>query len=129
MNSARAQKLNKTIVDDYFKKVEQIINELDMKSNPQNSNLRRQTLKAGIVEQPTTWKYRYNGTKRKYDESVVHEFVRHLARLKCMTPANIISGFSATGPYAFNSEAIPEYASAPSITTERPAPAEDQDMR
>ncbi|KAJ8949484.1 hypothetical protein NQ318_005951 [Aromia moschata] len=36
MNPARAQKLNKTIVGDYFKKVEQIINELDIKSNPQN---------------------------------------------------------------------------------------------
>ncbi|KAG5868031.1 hypothetical protein JTB14_034366 [Gonioctena quinquepunctata] len=36
MNPARAQKLNETIVGDHFKKVEQIIYELDMKSNPQN---------------------------------------------------------------------------------------------
>ncbi|KAG5863824.1 hypothetical protein JTB14_001317 [Gonioctena quinquepunctata] len=45
---------------------------------------------------------------------------------KCMTPANIISGFGATGLYPFNPEAIPEHAFVPPIPTEIPAPAEDQ---
>lgn len=39
---------------------------------------------------------------------------------KCMTPANIINGFRATGLYPLNPSVIPESAFAPSLTTERP---------
>lgn len=38
---------------------------------------------------------------------------------KCMTPANIKSGFRATGIYPFSPDAIPEEAFAPSLVTEK----------
>lgn len=38
---------------------------------------------------------------------------------KCMTISNICSGFRATGIYPFNKNAIPEYAFAPSLPTQR----------
>lgn len=38
---------------------------------------------------------------------------------KSVTPQNIMSGFSATGIYPFNPQAIPEVAFAPSILTEQ----------
>jgi hypothetical protein len=41
---------------------------------------------------------------------------------KCMTPANIKSGFAATGIYPFNSDALPPEAFAPSSITERKDP-------
>lgn len=273
MNPARAQKLNKTIiVDDYFKKVEQIINELDIKSNPQNLfNMEEKGWGLTIHHQQSILAQK--GTKRvhlvapEHAESVIVigccnaignyippmvifkgkrlkpefsdnlppgsivkmapkgsmttelfiDFVRHLARYKgpnaillifdgaachldydiieaaeehniilfclpsntthelqpldksvyrsfeshwnqellrfwdqhpdrvltkirinevfskvwpeCMAPANISSGFRATGLYPFNPDAIPEYAFASSFPTERPPPAEqDQDM-
>lgn len=48
---------------------------------------------------------------------------------KAVTPQNISSGFSSTGIYPFNPQAIPEEAFAPSILTERPQLQDNQQQR
>ncbi|XP_026328035.1 uncharacterized protein LOC113236244, partial [Hyposmocoma kahamanoa] len=45
---------------------------------------------------------------------------------KCMTHSNIVNGFKATGLFPFNPEAIPEEAYAPSILSEIPCSAIQQ---
>ncbi|CAB3220890.1 unnamed protein product [Arctia plantaginis] len=146
MNPARAQKLNKPIVQQHFQSIRKLYDELDILRHPERLyNMDEKGCRITVHKQHTVLAEK--GSKRVHLIAPEHaenvtiamcvnaivnpdrtlkkgDFNKIFSQVwpKCMTHTNIVNGFKATGLYPYNPEAIPEEAFAPSVLSEIPYP-------
>ncbi|CAB3226678.1 unnamed protein product [Arctia plantaginis] len=146
MNPARAQKLNKPIVQQHFQSIRKLYDELDILRHPERLyNMDEKGCRITVHKQHTVLAEK--GSKRVHLIAPEHaenvtiamcvnaivnpdrtlkkaDFNKIFSQVwpKCMTHTNIVNGFKATGLYPYKPEAIPEEAFAPSVLSEIPYP-------
>ncbi|CAB3239735.1 unnamed protein product [Arctia plantaginis] len=146
MNPARAQKLNKPIVQQHFQSIRKLYDELDILRHPERLyNMDEKGCRITVHKQHTVLaekgservhliapEHAENVTIAMCVNAIVNpdrtlkkaDFNKIFSQVwpKCMTHTNIVNGFKATGLYPYNPEAIPEEAFAPSVLSEIPYP-------
>nr|CAH7760031.1 unnamed protein product [Callosobruchus chinensis] len=152
MNHARAQKVNKHIVEDYFRKLKEVMENMEQFDKPDISIVEAaDSLDITLFFLPSNTSHElqtmdksvFRSFETFWDQEVLHFLTTNPGKaltkmrfgeifntvwLKAMTPSNIISGFRATGIYPFRPDAIPESAFAPSATSCRENDKENHEI-